>query len=87
MNKTCQRMAGAVLEKRGEVLRFIGDAVLAIFPIDEAAQNDSANCKLTRATCETALAAACDARAPTAPPTCCSSRWTWSLSASCLPRH
>jgi adenylate cyclase len=28
-------MAGAVLEAGGEVLRYIGDAVLAIFPIDE----------------------------------------------------
>ena len=28
-------MAGAVLENGGEVLRFVGDAVLAIFPIEE----------------------------------------------------
>ena len=26
-------MAGAVLKKEGEVLRFIGDAALAIFPV------------------------------------------------------
>jgi len=63
LNQYFECMAGSVLEKRGEVLRFIGDAVLAIFPIDEAAQKDSADCKLTRAACETALAAASDARA------------------------
>jgi adenylate cyclase len=62
LNRYFECMAGPVLEKRGEVLRFIGDAVLAIFPIDESAQKDSADCKLIQATCETALAAASDAR-------------------------
>jgi adenylate cyclase len=63
LNQYFECMAGAVLDRRGEVLRFIGDAVLAIFPIDEAAQKDAADCQLMRATCETALAAASDARA------------------------
>ena len=35
-------MAGAVLEYGGEVLRFIGDAVLAIFPLTEAGVRQSA---------------------------------------------
>ena len=63
LNQYFECMAGPVLEKRGEVLRFIGDAVLAIFPIDEAAQKDSADCRLTQSTCEMALAAASEARA------------------------
>ena len=51
--------AGAVLEHGGEVLRFIGDASLAIFPISEATVA-SAQPQAARA-CETALAAALDA--------------------------
>ena len=43
--------AGAVLEHGGEVLRFIGDAVLAIFPIREDGMSESD-------ACEAALAAA-----------------------------
>lgn len=48
--------AGAVLDHGGEVLRFVGDAVLAIFPIegDETA---------VRGTCERAVAAAREAQA------------------------
>jgi len=34
LNRFFYCMAGAVLEANGEVLRYIGDAVLAIFPID-----------------------------------------------------
>ncbi len=45
--------AGAVLENGGEVLRFIGDAVLAIFPIRDEAEATAA--------CEAAVAAARDA--------------------------
>jgi len=48
--------AGAVLSNGGEVLRFIGDAVLAIFPIRQG--------EITEAeACENALKAAADARA------------------------
>jgi adenylate cyclase len=54
INEYFQCMAGAVLDSGGEVLRFIGDAVLAIFPIrDEHASDGEA--------CTTALAAARDA--------------------------
>lgn len=63
LNQYFECMAGAVLEHGGEVLRFIGDAALAIFPIDQAAQKDGADCKLTRRACEAALAAARDAKA------------------------
>jgi class 3 adenylate cyclase/uncharacterized protein (DUF427 family) len=35
LNRFFYCMAGAVLEAKGEVLRYIGDAVLAIFPIEE----------------------------------------------------
>ena len=42
------------------MLRFIGDAVLAIFPIDESARDDG---RLIKAACETALEAARDASA------------------------
>jgi len=54
--------AGAVLEHGGEVLRFIGDASLAIFPIHEANErNETASPQAVRA-CEMALAAARNAR-------------------------
>jgi len=53
--------AGAVLEHGGEVLRFIGDASLAIFPISETtAPSEETKAQAARA-CETALAAALDA--------------------------
>lgn len=35
LNQYFEAMAGAVIEQGGEVLKFIGDAVLAIFPIDD----------------------------------------------------
>jgi len=35
LNQYFDSMAGAVMEHGGEVLKFIGDAVLAIFPIDD----------------------------------------------------
>ena len=43
-----------MLKHGGEVLRFIGDASLAVFPINDAGQ--------AGAVCRTALAAACNAR-------------------------
>ncbi len=48
-------MAGAVLEYGGEVLRFIGDAVLAIFPLTEAGVRQSA--QGIAQTCYTAIEA------------------------------
>ena len=38
LNEYFETTAGAVLEHRGEVLRFIGDASLAVFPIGDAAR-------------------------------------------------
>lgn len=52
-------MAGAVLEYGGEVLRFIGDAVLAIFPLSEAAGEPSSG-SIARA-CYNAIDAAREA--------------------------
>ncbi len=54
INTYFQCMAGAVLENGGEVLRFVGDAVLAIFPIHEGHENEEK-------ACATALLAARDA--------------------------
>lgn len=55
-------MAGSVLAHGGEVLRFIGDAVLAIFPIDAAAASLSHadRCPEHRRACNAAVAAARD---------------------------
>ncbi|MGI9525149.1 MAG: DUF427 domain-containing protein [Hyphomicrobiaceae bacterium] len=54
LNDYFDSVAGAVIEHGGEVLKFIGDAVLAIFAIEE---DDGAEC----AACERALAAVQDA--------------------------
>ena len=42
LNLFFDSVAGAILEYDGEVLRFIGDAVLAIFPFDDAAPRSAA---------------------------------------------
>ena len=59
LNEFFDGMAGAVLAGGGQVLRFIGDAALAIFPVSEApdAGDDEAQARAR------ALAAARDARA------------------------
>ena len=54
--------AGAVLNHGGEVLRFIGDAVLAIFPIGAPGKCDGRRCCDTETACHAALAAAKDAQ-------------------------
>jgi adenylate cyclase len=53
--------AGAVLEQGGEVLRFIGDASLAIFPISEAEADASQIAQPAKRACESALSAALEA--------------------------
>ncbi len=55
LNHYFDAVAGAVIEQGGEVLKFIGDAVLAIFPIEERTE-------ARPEACERALAAARDAR-------------------------
>lgn len=62
LNAYFECTAGAVLEHGGEVLRFIGDAVLAIFPIDVKAEQPDL-CPEHKAACQRALAAARSAMA------------------------
>ncbi|NIR30194.1 MAG: adenylate/guanylate cyclase domain-containing protein, partial [Gammaproteobacteria bacterium] len=54
--------AGAVLDHGGEVLRFIGDASLAIFPTGEVVIGTEKSCCDAASACLSALAAAKDAR-------------------------
>lgn len=54
-------MAGAVLDHGGEILRFIGDAALAIFPIGGTTESLREVCIPTEGACERALNAARDA--------------------------
>jgi adenylate cyclase len=60
LNDYFECMAGAVLDHGGEVLRFIGDAALAIFPIDSISARPQ-DCPEHIRACETALEAARDA--------------------------
>jgi adenylate cyclase len=63
LNNFFDTTAGAVLDHGGEVLRFIGDAALAIFPITEQrCEGGGLECNAEIA-CRNALAAAQDARA------------------------
>jgi adenylate cyclase len=56
-------MAGAVLDQGGEVLRFIGDATLAIFATGKSSSGVDRGCCDTVSACHAALAAAKDAQA------------------------
>lgn len=58
LNSYFQCTAGAVLDHGGEVLRFIGDAVLAIFPIAESAGRARASATGTLEACRRAIKAA-----------------------------
>jgi adenylate cyclase len=61
LNEYFDAVAGALLDQGGQILRFIGDAALAIFPI-EAQTEDSNNYKVnSRNACEHALTAASEA--------------------------
>ena len=62
LNDFFDAMAGAVLDHGGEVLRFIGDAALAIFPIAAASRILEEACTPEEGACERALSAARDAR-------------------------
>ncbi len=57
LNDYFECMAGAVLDHGGEVLRFIGDAALAIFPINSLIASPQTDCRA----CEAAIEAARDA--------------------------
>lgn len=63
LNQFFDCMGGAVLENGGEVLRFIGDAMLAIFPISNSQAKHPSQCDLPRKACTKAVAAARDAEA------------------------
>jgi adenylate cyclase len=54
LNAYFERVAGAVMARGGEVLKFIGDAVLAIFPV---AGDAGAACRRARLAADDALAA------------------------------
>ncbi len=58
LNEFFDHVAGAVLEHEGQILRYIGDAALAIFPID--VDEDGSD---TQAACDRAIAAARQASA------------------------
>jgi adenylate cyclase len=60
LNEYFEHSAAAVLDQGGEVLRFIGDAMLAIFPVN-AAGNPRGRCPAHERACNAALAAARDA--------------------------
>jgi adenylate cyclase len=62
LNQFFDCTAGAVLDRGGEILRFIGDASLAIFPIGGTSKSLREACTPTEGACERALAAARDAR-------------------------
>ncbi len=49
LNSYFEATAGPVIEAGGEVLDFIGDAVLAIFPFDDEEEKNQAICAATRA--------------------------------------
>jgi adenylate cyclase len=45
LNRFFERVVGAVEDHNGEVLKFIGDAVLAIFPVDPGAGGEAGACR------------------------------------------
>lgn len=63
LNGYFECIADAVMDHGGEVLRFIGDAMLGIFPMDTHRVADPRSCPVHRAACTAALAAVEDARA------------------------
>ena len=62
LNGFFECIAGAVLEHRGEVLRYIGDATLAIFPTGPSATGVRRSCCDSATACHRALDAARDAQ-------------------------
>lgn len=61
LNAFFESVADPVLDGGGEVLRFIGDAMLAIFPMQQHTVSDPRECPEHRAACAKAMAAAHDA--------------------------
>ena len=69
LNEFFDCTAGAVLEHGGEILSYIGDAVLAIFAIGGSEKPLRDACFREEGACAAALAAARDARSPSMPST------------------
>ncbi|HEY5701307.1 MAG TPA: adenylate/guanylate cyclase domain-containing protein, partial [Gammaproteobacteria bacterium] len=61
LNAFFESVADAVLDRGGEVLRFIGDAALAIFPMQDHTMTNPSECPVHQAVCGKAMAAAEDA--------------------------
>lgn len=61
LNAFFESVADAVLDHGGEVLRFIGDAALAIFPMEGHTTVNPRECPVHQAACARAMAAANDA--------------------------
>lgn len=61
LNEYFDCLAGAVVDARGEILSFIGDAVLAIFPITRVVSGPDSIGDAHRLACKTAVSAARDA--------------------------
>jgi len=61
LNEYFDAVAGAVIDHGGQILRFIGDAALAIFPIETRAEDSALYEINSRHACEQALAAAREA--------------------------
>jgi adenylate cyclase len=61
LNAFFESVADAVLDGGGEVLRFIGDAMLAIFPMEQHGTHDPRECPVHRAACAKAMAVVRDA--------------------------
>ena len=61
LNAFFESVADAVLDRGGEVLRFIGDAALAIFPMEGHTVANPRECPVHQAACGKAMAAARDA--------------------------
>ncbi len=61
LNAFFESVADAVLDRGGEVLRFIGDAALAIFPMQGHTMANPSECPVHQAVCGKAMAAAEDA--------------------------
>lgn len=61
LNKFFDCMGGAILQHGGEVLRFIGDAALAIFPIGSPQISGEEKRRSTKQACQNALTAVIDA--------------------------
>ena len=78
LDQHLEAVGEAVAAHDGEVLKFLGDGLLAVFPADETATSDADACRRALAAAEQALAATAHSTPTAAPRASRSSRWTWS---------